>query len=81
MRIDIEPTPELYDAPINGVIVPVRIWRGTTNNGANIEAYVLSITPDSDEDAVKLKAELPFFMTPSRQQYQIADFVQTPFDA
>ncbi len=81
MRIDIEPTPELYDAPINGVAVPVRIWRGFTDNGAAIEAYVLMITPDSDEDQVKLKAGLPFFMVPSRVAYQIADFEKRPIDA
>jgi len=81
MRIEIEPTPELYDAPINGVTVPVRIWRGFTDNGAAIEAYVLSITPNSEEDQVKLKAGLPFFMAPSRNMYQIADFEKGELDS
>ena len=74
LRIDIEPTPELYAAPINGVNVPVRIWRGFTNNGAKIEAYVLSITPDTDEDQDKLNQALPLFMVRSNRMYQIAGF-------
>lgn len=81
MRIDIEPTPEMFDAPINGVIVPVRIWRGFADSGVPIEAYVLSITADESADVEKLRSTLPFFMTPSRQMYQIADFVREPPDA
>ncbi len=73
MKINIEPTPELYNAPINGVSVPVRIWRGFTDNGIAIEAYVLSITPDDEGEHEKLKAALPFFMVPSRTLYRIGD--------
>lgn len=80
MRIDIEPTPELYDAPVNGVTVPVRIWRGHTDNGASVEAYVLAVTPDTADDQAKLKAALPSFMVPARQMYQIADHGQEAAD-
>ena len=76
MKIYLEPTPELYLAPINGVDVPVRIWRGATNSGLPIEAYVLSITPDNDDDSPLLKAELPAFMKPSRQTFKIGNFEQ-----
>lgn len=71
MKATIEPTPELYDAPINGVKVPVRIWKGTTEGGVAIEAYVLSITPDNDADAPRLKVELPAFVRPSRETFTI----------
>jgi len=71
MKATIEPTPELYDAPINGVKVPVRIWKGTTTGGVPIEAYVLSITPDHEHDIAAFKAELPPFMQPSRETYTI----------
>ena len=81
MRIDIEPTPELYEAPINGAHVPVRIWKGFTDNGAAIEAYVLSITPNTSEDGAKLKSALPFFMVRSQQMYQVADYEKDKPDA
>lgn len=81
MRVDLEPTEEIYQAPINGVFVPVRIWRGFTDNGAGIEAYILSITPNTDEDRVKLKAALPFFMVRSQHMYQVADYAKDPPDA
>jgi len=71
MEMHIEPTPELYEAPINGVMVPVRIWHGFTSGGVAIEAYVLSITPVDHADSVALKAELPSFMRPSRDMFHI----------
>lgn len=71
MNITIEPTPEKYDAPINGVMVPVRIWKGRTEGGVEIEAYVLSITPNTPHDVARLKDELPPFMKPSRDTYTI----------
>lgn len=71
MKIVLEPTPELYQAPVNGVHVPVRIWRGRTLGGTPIEAYVLSITPDNEADSERLQAELPPFMVHSRDLYDI----------
>ncbi len=71
MKVIIEPTHEMHDAPINGVAVPVRIWNGKTEGGTPIEAYVLSITPNNDLDRQKLQAELPDFMQPSRDAYTI----------
>lgn len=69
--ITMEPTAEMFEAPINGVKVPVRIWAGVTSGGVKVEAYVLSITPNDDADAAKMKAELPGFMVPSRAVYSI----------
>lgn len=71
MKATIVPTRELYNAPINGVKVPVRIWRGFTEGGVAIEAYVLSITPDEPEEHARLQTELPDFMRPSREMYSI----------
>jgi|GEM_PF-1749970 len=71
MNITLEPTPELYDAPINGVKVPVRIWVGYTSAGIPIEAYVLTITPDNKLDAERLAAEMPPFMVPSRHLFKV----------
>lgn len=71
MKATVEPTPDLYDAPINGVMVPVRIWRGRTEGGVPIEAYVLTITPEHAADAATLQAELPGYMRPTREMYRI----------
>jgi hypothetical protein len=71
MKIEIEPTPELYEAPINDVLVPVRIWRGRTSGGVAIEAYILSVTPNDPADSDRLRSELPPFMGRSRDTYKI----------
>lgn len=71
MKIHLEPTEEIYDAPINETKVPVRIWHGFTENGIDIEAYVLSITPDNPADVDKLRAELPAYFKRSRDAYKI----------
>jgi hypothetical protein len=42
MKITIEPTRELYNARINDATVPVRMWRGRTADGIEIEAYFSS---------------------------------------
>lgn len=77
MRIDIEPTPEMFDAPINGQVIPVRVWKGSTAQGVPIEAYVLSIVPDPPIPEMmaalssRLAQEIPPFMKRSREVYQI----------
>lgn len=71
MKIVVAPTLEIWDAPINGVKVPVRIWVGYTEGGIAIEAYVLSITPDAVADSPRLNAEMPGFMRPSRETFVI----------
>lgn len=80
MKITIEPTPEIYEAPVNGVNVPVRIWRGVTEDGVHLEAYVLAVTPNENEDLEKFRQGLPQFMVRASQMYQIADFEQEPPD-
>jgi len=57
MRITLEPTPEMFDAPINGVKVPTRVWKGRTDSGLEIEAYILSIVPENETDAELLRIE------------------------
>lgn len=71
MNITITPTPELYEAPINGVKVPVRIWSGVTSEGVRIEAYVLSITPSNASEHGQLQLSLPNFMRRSSDMFQI----------
>jgi hypothetical protein len=71
MKVTIEPTPELYQAPINGVKVPVRVWRGVDDRGNPMDVYVLSIVPDDGVDLEQFRAGLPDFMVPSRQLYEI----------
>ena len=71
MKVVLEPTPELYQAPINGAHVPVRIWRGRTLSGTPIKACVLSIIANDEGDADRLQAELPLFMVRSRDLYDI----------
>jgi len=57
MKIIVEPTEEKFDAPINGVTVPTRIWHGVTDKGTEVEAYILSIVPVHDADCDKLFEE------------------------
>lgn len=68
MKVIIEPTPELWPAPVNGVEVPCRIWKGCTDKGTKVELYVLSIVPEED---VSLEEEVPEFMRPSREVFTI----------
>jgi len=60
MNITVEPTPEVFHAVINGVEIPLRIWKGKTDGGIAIEAYVLSITPNNSADHEALGEALPF---------------------
>jgi len=73
MTVTLEPTPEMWLAPINGTRVPLRVWRGTTSGGLAIEAHVLAITPaNKDASATEaLRAELPPFMVRARDLYAI----------
>lgn len=71
MNIVLEPTREMWAAPINGVKVPVRVWTGRTDGGVAIEAYVLSIVPINVMDSPRLKVEIPEFMRPSRETFDI----------
>jgi hypothetical protein len=71
MKIEIEPTPEVYKANINGQEIPLRVWKGRTSGGIEIEAYVLSIVPEHDTDHERMKAEMPPFMQRSRDAFHI----------
>jgi hypothetical protein len=59
MKITIEPTRELYNARINDTVVPVRMWRGQTNDGIEIEAYLLAIAPVSAANGERLRKKFP----------------------
>lgn len=69
--VTVSPTRELYEAPINGQLVPCRVWKGFTAGGVAIEAYVISIVPLHEHDHERMKAELPDIMKPSREVYDI----------
>jgi len=71
MKITIEPTREQFDAPINGAIIPLRVWFGRTEGGIPIEAFILSITPNDPAQGLALRAELPPFMRPSRETFTV----------
>lgn len=72
MKIMIEPSDEIYTANINGADVPTRVWRGITLGGVAITAYILSIVPnDAEHDLERFKAELPPFMKPSREVFDV----------
>jgi len=71
MKIIIEATPEMFDAPINGQSIPMRVWKGKTEQGVEIEAYVLSIVTVDHNDHGKLLCEADDFMVPTRDQYEI----------
>lgn len=63
MNVLLEPTPEIDWFIINGGRVPLRIWRGATDGGIAIEAYVLSIVPVDHADDARLKEAIPEFMS------------------
>ncbi len=71
MKVTLEPTAEIFEAPVNGVKVPMRVWVGQTEGGVAIGAYVLSIVPIDTGDHARMKAELPSFMRPSRDVFTI----------
>lgn len=71
MKITIEATAEIFEAPINGTKVPVRVWTGQTEGGIGIEAYVLSIVPKEPLDHARMASELPGCMRPSSQMFTI----------
>lgn len=59
MNVTIEPTAEIDTLTINGQPIPVRIWKGKTSGGVEIEALVLSIIPEDKADSERMQAELP----------------------
>lgn len=76
MKITLERTDETFEAPLKGGIkVPTRVWRGTTDKGTEIEAYVLSLVPADPENltnAERLQKECrEAGMVPARQVYDI----------
>ncbi len=77
MLITMQPTEEMYDAPINGQDVPVRIWIGMTDKNTKVEVLVLSVIATGDNDAYEqFKTELPDYMVPNRRLYAIGRFPQ-----
>ena len=54
MKITLESTTII--AEVNGV--PARIWRGKTENGTEIHAYITLISADQEQDVSQLKEEL-----------------------
>lgn len=71
MNITIEPTEEISEVVINGVKVPTRVWKGATEKGVTLEAFVLCIVPVVHAEVEALKAELPAYMKPARDTFAI----------
>ena len=70
MKVTIEPTPEIVQIEINGVEVPLRIYRGLSEGGVPMDVYVLSIVAD-DGYHEQLKAEVPSYMQPTSDSMSI----------
>jgi hypothetical protein len=70
MKVSIEPTEEIWEAPVNGVRVPLRVYRGKTEGGVPCDVYVLSIVPDEGHRAAFM-VERPEYMRPSRNALQV----------
>jgi hypothetical protein len=71
MKATMEPTPEIWVAIFNGVRIPLRIWKGTTPGGVMIEAHVLAIMPVNGEQQESLKSEMPAYMYPFSNNYDL----------
>lgn len=58
---------------LNGVVVPVRVWTGTTGVGTRVEVLVVAVLPlvKNQQQLETLCAELPPFMLKSSDLYQI----------
>ena len=54
-----------HNAVINDAVVPVRTWRGRTDGGVEIEAYLLAVAPVAEADTAQLREEFPPFLLQS----------------
>ena len=75
MKIEIAPTSEMLNVKLNGVDVPARVWVGSTDKGTPVEAYVVSVVPLCGES---IEDEVPDFMRPAREVFQIEGFEKKP---
>lgn len=71
MKVQLEPTPEMFMIHANGQTMETRIWRGYTENNVAIEAYVVAIVPVCGELTAALASELPEFMRPARESLKV----------
>ena len=55
MKITLEPTADLFRTDDG---IPVRAWRGTTDRGTHVIAFIAAIAAPAGEDQSELLAEL-----------------------
>jgi hypothetical protein len=58
MKIMLESTPEVGKLEVDGVLVPARIWVGTTESGIGVIAFITRLGVPEGCDASELEREL-----------------------
>lgn len=78
----ITPTEEMAELPINGALIPARVWEGTTQSGLKIVMFVLSIAPmeKTNISRAMLELELPDYFNRTKDVCEIAVPKDDPFD-
>lgn len=64
-------TEEIYYAPINDSTIPMRVWIGRACNGARIDAYILAVVPESEDDFKKFQEVVPPFMRRANKLFKV----------
>lgn len=54
----IEQTDQVVELLVRGVPVPARLWKGTTEKGADVMVFVTRISVGADEDQAEFEREL-----------------------
>ena len=60
MRLTLESTSLIVDFTQNGQTIPVRVWRGYSDAGIEVAAFIATVSPQTHEAAAheQFKAEL-----------------------
>lgn len=73
MNIALESTTVLVDIETaDGRVVPVRVWKGITQGGIPIEAFIFSVAVNNEEDAKRFEVEKPEYMKRTIDTYSLA---------
>lgn len=58
MKITIESTDQIVELLVRGISVPARLWKGTTDKGADVMVFVTRISVGADKDQAEFEREL-----------------------
>lgn len=67
MRITLETSDDMVELEYEGARVPARVWKGTTEGGVELHAFVLALAVDNAADASEFERELIAIPLPTVQ--------------